>query len=277
MKKNLLLMVLFILSFGQVFAQTADDKDIDTLQKIIEQLQGDDRQSGLAQLSSQADILGSSLKVSKDADGYLLLGRAYFYAELDDQANKNLNLALKYNPLLPQAHFFSGLLAMFTGKLDDAEQSFRTAIQLDTGIDAYRNELARILVMKKDESGALMAFQNALKVNPENIEAQIGSAQIYMGQGNNEKAELLFLSTLKTDPDRIFVNSNLGQLYQNIENHKGALKYFTKAHQINPNDWRLTAKLIQEYHALGRMKERDDLRDKLYQTWGSGKAPDLNQ
>tara|TARA_B100000315_G_scaffold234956_1_gene249427 strand:+ start:108 stop:317 length:210 start_codon:yes stop_codon:yes gene_type:complete len=60
-----------------------------------------------------------------------MLGRAYFYAEMDSNSIMALQYAIKYDSLLAEPHFFLGLLNVYADDVQNAELEFRKAIELD--------------------------------------------------------------------------------------------------------------------------------------------------
>jgi len=75
-----------------------------------------------------------------------------------------------------------------------------------------------------------------------------------------EEAIELLEQVLETAPDHRDVLWNLGLWYAELDRHSKAVGVWKRYKQVNPNDWRARAKLVQSYQALGREKLRDEER-----------------
>ena len=78
-----------------------------------------------------------------------------------------------------------------------------------------------------------------------------------------EEAVELMERVLEEAPDHRDVLWNLGLWYAELERPSEALGIWKRYKQVNPNDWRVRAKLVQTYQALGREKPRDEERAAL--------------
>lgn len=273
--KNLLTFLFLLLYSGYSLAIPLPDDKAKKLHEIIKLFKNKSNKEATKQLTEHEIKLLKAINVSKDAEAYLLLGRAYFYAAMDSKAKDTFNKALKYNPKLSDAHFFTALINIYANNLDAAVASFRSAIKINSNNENYYLELGRVLEKKKDDKAALIEYKNALNINKMNFSANFNSANIYIGQGYNKKAEKYYLQAIKIKPDNLNVNYNLGQLYQNTKQHPLAIKYFSKIIQLDSSEWRALAKIIQENQALGKLVERDAAIKKMYALWRKGGVNDL--
>ncbi len=273
MKKLLCLLVFLLHSY----ALSEEYDTANKLQEIITLFTNDSQESALKLLNANEGKLLKSLDKSEDDHSYLLLGRAYFYAEQDDKAKKSLEIALSYNKNLPKAHFYIGLLNMYSNRLLLAEASFEKAVDLDSSNESYFIELGRINERLEKPESAIVHYKKVLKLNELNYIANSNLANLYIGKNDHDKAEKHYKLALKTKPDDLLSNSNLAQLYQSNKNHELALEYFTKVVELEPNDWRAAAKVIQENQALGKISERDNAIKYIYRLWSENKISELNQ
>lgn len=270
--------LIFLLTLStQLFAQPLAKDKLIKLQEIIELFKINSNEKATKTLKSNESMLIEALNQCKDAKAYMLLGRAYFYAAMDSKAKNSLKMALKYDSSLPDAHFFIGLINLYSNNLDSAEKSFRNAIQLNNKNENYFVELGRTLEYKNDTKSALIEYKNALNINKENFSANFYSANIYINQRNHKEAEKLYLTALKLKPNNLSINYNLGQLYQNTKQHNLAIKYFSRVIELDPSDWRAIAKIIQENQAIGKTAERDIAVKKMYKLWVNGESKKLIQ
>jgi Tfp pilus assembly protein PilF len=274
-KYSLLILFLLLPQSGYLLADPPPEGDKERLQEIVELFRSNSSDEALRQLRLHETTLLEAISESKDAEAYLLLGRIYFYAEMDSKAKDSLNAALKYDPSLSDAHFFTGLIHKYAGDLDNAERSFRNAIELSNSSDDYFVELGRILEEKDDSNSALVEYKNALAINNRNFNANFNSATIYAIDGDNERAEKHYLAALEQEPDDLDSNYNLGQLYQNTSQHRLAIRYFSRIIELDATEWRAIAKIVQESEALGEIEARNAAIDRIYEVWREGVSKEL--
>lgn len=269
-------LLLFVLLFSEYsLADPLSENDEKRLQEIVELFKSDSDEEAIRQLRLHENTLLEAISDSKDAGASMLLGRAYFYAEMDSKANSALNAALQYDPSLSDAHFFIGLIHMYSGDLEEAEQSFRDAIALNSGNDNYFVELGRIFERKNDSKSATIEYENALSIDRMNFRANFNLANIYANDGSIQKAEEHYLAALKKEPDDPDSNYNLGQLYQNTNEHQLAIKYFSIVVDLDATEWRAIAKIVQENEVLGKLEAKDIAIREMYDLWRRAEVGDL--
>ena len=271
--KKLLLILIFVSGFSNALPLPETEKE--TLQEIVGLFKKGSNNEALQKLQKHEKTLIEALGKSKDGESYLTLGRAYFYAEMDAEAEKALKIALTYNASLSEAHFFIGLINMYSGSLDNAEKSFKSAIELDDVKENYFVELGRIQEKKNKPDLAFELYKRALDINDLNYIANFNIANIYLSRGENEKAEKHYLLALNKRPDNVNLNSNLGQLYQNTDQNAKAKIFFSKVIELDPTDWRAAAKIVQLNQAIGDFSERDKSIINIYNLWRKGSADEL--
>jgi Flp pilus assembly protein TadD len=120
------------------------------------------------------------------------------------------------------------------GKLDQAAAELKT---LDSA--ASRNALGVVLETKGDQQGALSAFQDALKLQPDFAEAAYNAANLYMNQGRSSAAIYQLESALGESQGR---NDNtyslqmlLVQAYATAGQDKPAAKVLKKLLEERPD------------------------------------------
>lgn len=241
----------------------------DKLQEIIKLIDDNLHQDAFEQLQLHESSIVASVHESKDAASYLLLGRTYFYAEMDSKAVEALTTALELDSSLSDAHFFIGLIHRYSDDLEGAEEAFREAISVNSQDEKYFVELGRTLEGKGDSASASTVYKDALALNPASFDANVSLATIYADAGDTESAEKHYLAALEQAPNDLDAHYNLGQLYQNTTQHPLAIEQFNAVVELNPKDWRAIAKLVQENEAVNHYAARDTAIDKIYEVWRS--------
>lgn len=266
---------LFSLFFISHIAIASPQLSHDKLNEIVELFINGSKESATQELIDNEDSLIKGL--GDNGATYLLLGRAYFYAELDSKAKGVLIKALSYDEKLHKAHYFIGLIYMYANEFQLAADSFKKAISIDGSRENYFVELGRMQEKLSDTNSAMSQYIKALNINHQNYTANLKVANIYTEKKDFINAEKHYLEALKIKPENLLLNYNLGQLYQSIKKHDLALNYFSKVVKLDPLDWRAVAKIVQESEAVGNIPERDRFIVKIYNLWAKKDLGDLKQ
>jgi protein O-mannosyl-transferase len=105
------------------------------------------------------------------AQTYANLGAAHRVLGEDEQGHRDFEQSLRFNPNQYNAWFGLGLLAQKQGKLDEAISDLSRSVELQPTARGYL-ELGRVLAQAGHVPEALDAYQQALKISPELVEAQ---------------------------------------------------------------------------------------------------------
>jgi len=105
------------------------------------------------------------------AQTYANLGAAHRALGDDEQAHKDFDQSLRINPNQYNACFGLGLLGQKHGKLDEAISDLSRSVELQPTAQGYL-ELGRALAQAGRVPEALDAYQQALRISPDLIEAQ---------------------------------------------------------------------------------------------------------
>ena len=109
------------------------------------------------------------------AQTYANLGAAHRALGGDEQAHKNFEQSLRFNPNQYNAWFGLGLLAQKQGKLNEAISDLSRSVELQPTAQGYL-ELGRVLAQAEHVPEALDAYQQALKISPDLVQAQQAAA-----------------------------------------------------------------------------------------------------
>ena len=150
------------------------------------------------------------------------------------------------------AHFDAGrrLLAQHTPKL--AEVEIRAGLALAPKSLEGLNLLGIALGEEKDFSGAVDAFQQALKINPRSTDTHNNLGNCYVVQQKGDLAEQEFRTTLRYDPRNHDANYNLGLLLLARNDPRDAIAYFSR---VQPQDAGVLLSLTQAYLASGQKEK----------------------
>lgn len=270
--------LLFILAVSFISASDAQQKPPAPhvkLQNIIDLFRNDSLEDAKILLQKNENELIAFVRESNDAESHTQLGRAYFYAEQDQKAITAFEAALKRDPSLSTPHFFIGLIKHYANDLEHAEKSFLAAIAADSSDKIYFIELGRVLERKNDPNAASAAYKKALALDEADFDANFNLATIYSRNDDLAKAEKHLLAAAAQKPTDIDTRYNLGQLYQSTKRHRLAIEQFQAVIELNPNEWRAIAKLVQENEAIADISSRDAAISLIYEAWQSNVDKEL--
>lgn len=236
-----------------------------------------------------AEIYAKEGLISESAKQYLLIAKQY--AEKGDM-EKSLGYYLKVldvQPLSKEAILEVSYLYERTGNLDQAIEQLQESINLfpqDT--DIYLR-CAEIHIMAERVDRAIEYLRKVIEIEPANIKAKRLLGEIYIKQGEREKAWAEYLPVLDEmllgekyedalklldsfkDIDPVETGKRLVSLYIQLGDHlcvvqeltalgdalaekgkqKEALNYYKEALKMTPDDDALSAKVLELYKEIG--------------------------
>ncbi len=144
----------------------------------------------------QGDLKGAEeafLKVTKIdpkyADGWVNIGRSRVQEGDPAGALEVLEKALSIDPELSKAHFFSAMALKAQGKYDLALFHLHKASSKYPLDRVVRNQMGRILFLKRNYNEAIVQFKKTIEIDPEDVTAHYNLMLSYQGLGNKEMAE----------------------------------------------------------------------------------------
>ena len=123
------------------------------------------------------------------ADGWVNVGRARVQEGNTLGAQEVLRKALDLDPELAKTHYFYSLTLKTQGKYDEALDHLRKALSKYPRDRVVRNQAGRILFLKRQYQQAINEFHEALRVDPEDLQAHYNLMLCYQGLGNSEMAD----------------------------------------------------------------------------------------
>lgn len=207
-----------------------------------------------------------------DAPAAFHFARALLYKGRDAEALASVDRAIRLRPKDPEYRLLRSSLLDYLDKPDEALAEVRKAIELAPREPGHHCELARLLLAQDKPAEAEAAYRAALKLDARHVRALVGLGAALVEQDREDEGLKCFLQAIDADPKSLLARHNAGQVYQNQGKHKEALEQFAAALAIAPDDVRVLSKMVQLHEALGRTKERDQYREKLFELHEQGKA-----
>jgi Tfp pilus assembly protein PilF len=177
----------------------------------------------------QGDLKGAEaafLKVTEAepgyADGWVNVARARLQEGDTAGAGDMLRKALAPSPSLAKAHFFLGTALKQDGLHDDALTHLRQAAAQFPRDRVVRNQLGRVLFLKRQFREAVAEFQQALAIDPEDLQAHYNLMLAYQGLGDGEAAarERVLYERFKADESAQAITGDYRRLHPHDNNER---------------------------------------------------------
>jgi tetratricopeptide (TPR) repeat protein len=150
------------------------------------------------------------------------------------------------------AHFAAGQRLLAEHNPKQAEAEIRAGLALAPRSLEGLNLLGIALGEEKDFSGAMEAFQQALKINPRSPETHNNLGNSYVVQDKKELAEREFRTTLRYQPRNRDANYNLGLLLLARNDPRDAVTCFSR---VQPQSPEVLFNLAQAYLGAGQKEK----------------------
>lgn len=217
---------------------------------------------GLGQYQSAIDASNKGLKLApNNASLYISLGNVYRAMgdskKAEEYLSKGRSLQSKTSYLY---HHNLGVEYKFDGKIDEAEEEFKKALELEPKlVDSYI-PLSRIYESKYGKDKAIELLEKGIQQNPEALELYDELGMIYKEKGDSKKAIEVFESAstkIQSNSDKkevIRIYETLGIFYYGERKFDSALMYLNKGVEEDPNHATLYTNLAAVYVELGQFE-----------------------
>ena len=153
------------------------------------------------QIRNNLDSLIHKSFSNADAWTAYRIGEAYRKENKFDQALVYFDRAVSLAPFIPDFRLKLADLQFDINDLISAEKNYLFILKENPkNVSANVNYGYLIMSWKKDVAKATFYYSNALKIDPDNIQAILNLAGISLYSGNNQEARKLLLKVLKIDP-----------------------------------------------------------------------------
>ena len=148
-----------------------------------------------------ADLAAAVELAPNRADLRLELARAELAAGESDAAEQELRSALDIDQGLRPAYLLLGRVLADRGALEQAEETWRRAVER-TGADAdLLGRLGRLAVRRGAYGQAILDLEQALTLDPERIETYLQLGEVYLAAGDKDRAAELWTRAARMRPD----------------------------------------------------------------------------
>ena len=124
----------------------------------------------------------------KNPDGWINLGRVAVQEGDMERARTVLQKALKLSPDLARTHYFYARVLRSDGDYDGAAQHLQIVLKQYPKDRVARNDPGRVLFLSRKYPEAVTQLQEAIAVDPEDLQANYNLMLCYKGMGDAAKA-----------------------------------------------------------------------------------------
>jgi tetratricopeptide (TPR) repeat protein len=194
-------------------------------------------QTGADRLAKALPFPGVS-ETSEFRRNYLSYGSVYFQRGYFDQAEASFRLALQDNPASAEALYGIGSVYLKQKKATEARNSFERAIKLhasypDTLPNAWNN-LGLLTAREGRTVEAILYFQEALRLSPNHLVALENLGNAYRQQKQWDDARKVLERAVAIGPQDPEANYSLGMVLAQLDDSARAYEYLQRALKFRP-------------------------------------------
>jgi tetratricopeptide (TPR) repeat protein len=153
-----------------------------------------------------------------------------------DEAMAYYQIALRYQPAFPEAHFFLGNALDEQGRLDEAIAEYQEALWFRPTQEQTHIFMGIALAKQKKYDEAMAHYNAALKLNRDSAVAQNNLARILHTQGRLDEASAHYQAALEIDPKLEIAHNNFGILLLQKGDLAGGTSQLREALQLKPEN-----------------------------------------
>ena len=158
-------------------------------------------------------------------------------------------------PDSPRARHLLGLVYLEQGRLPEALERFREALELDPGFAATHHALGRLLQAQGRLPQAVRYLERACELDPKLLEAHVDLGSAYHRSSRYDLAVAAYERALALDPERPLIYSNLGMAHAMAGRLERAAGAFREGLKRAPDSADLHEALGQVYARQGKLGE----------------------
>ena len=190
-----------------------------------------------------------------DAEAHNNLGNALLENGRLHEAVQSCRRALEINPYLVEAHSNLGNALRGLGRFTEAIASYRQALDIQPGFAIVHNNMGNALrgLGRLDE--AIASYRQALQLAPRFVEGLINLGNALRSIGRGDEAVACFRQALAIKPDFAAAHNNLGNALRDQGQLKEAVESYRSALAAEPEHAEVHANLGDVLLNLGHVDE----------------------
>jgi tetratricopeptide (TPR) repeat protein len=168
----------------------------------------------------------------RSLDNYTMAAMAHQNGD-DDTAIANLNVAIKENPELAQAHVLLGDIYRSRTDYTKAAEQYETAVKLNPEEFTSRYELALSYQLLNRLQDAVGSYLRALNLKPKDLNATMNLGLVYLALNQKDVAETCMRNAVAIDPQSALAYCNLGVVLDGRSDYPGAELEYRRAMELD--------------------------------------------
>jgi len=203
-----------------------------------------------------------TLKDSKDAESWVMLGRLYRVSNNSPDAEKAFNKAIEAEP--DNVDALTSLAQLYS----DLGDSARAVEKLKTAAEKSPNPetliaLGQTYEQMHDYKNASEAFKKALEANPENVKLQRVLAQTLLQADRLDEALDVFQHLSADEPRDNQLKLRIAEIYRAKRDYAKARETLNQIKAVNPDDLEVKYNEVKLLEAEGKLPEAITLMSSL--------------
>ncbi len=191
------------------------------------------------------------------AGAYFYLSTVYTGLGYNDKAYRYLEAAMKADPGQGAYYYQLGVIRSREGCRPEALKAFQQALQRGMGKDesqAWR-QVGDVYVDLFELEKAVEAYQNSIKLDPNDAAAHLALGKLYLDRNNTDPAIVELSTALKLSADLEGVHAGLGRAFRAAGDSAAAINILKRGVERNTSDQAARYVLGQTLLSLGRTDE----------------------
>ena len=181
---------------------------------------------------------------------YNLLGAVYISVAQEQEAKQAFNNAINVMPGNPTALIGLARIALQNGDVDQARKYYQDILEVNAGHLLTLLKLADLEAKLGNREAEIAARNQAVKQNPEAIQAKVLLAREYLRDRKIEDARALFSDITDEDRNNPYVLGMLGEIQLAVDDFVGAKLTFQRLIDNLPNQSQSHFLLAKAYKGL---------------------------
>ena len=165
------------------------------------------------------------------------------------EALKLYRSCLAQQPDNPDAQYYGGIAALYTGEIQTAVDLLQTSFEAQPDRADIANNLGAAYRQLGQNERAVEAFRNAITLDPKSADAFYNLGDTLRDVGQIEDAMNAYHQVIEINPDYIDAYINLGAILAAIQMFPAAIEILEQAIKIKPD-------VAEAYNNLGTVRQR---------------------
>jgi len=214
-------------AYTELFLTHIDEEGNDTPPVLLSSFSSTDRARNIPEfVNIEPDGIKQIQEAFVDYYSYARKGEKLVQYELYNEAENSFRTSIELNPDFTLSHINLGSLLIKMGRRDEAEKEFEIALKLDPENAVTQYNMGIISLNKKEIDKAQKFFETSRKIDSSYGSAYEGTGTILYLKGDSEGAKKEFLTAIKLNPELPDAYFQLGVIYFNDKEYDRAERSF---------------------------------------------------